>query len=79
VEWYPPTNSFVAAWEQFYDSPECDAASFDDGGWHCEHSWYGYDGLWSKLDAANFMLRVRADIIGAVAPASLGRVKALYR
>jgi hypothetical protein len=80
VDWYLPVNSFVAAWEQFYDPPDCDAISFDDGGWCCERTWRRGEGVWSKMDcSANLMVRVYAELMGGVAPASLGRVKALYR
>ncbi len=79
VEWIPSSYTFVAAWEQFYDLPDCDAASFDTGAWQSEHSWYKYDDDWAKVDGTNLMLRVRADIVGDVAPASLGRIKALYQ
>jgi hypothetical protein len=78
VEWYPPSNTFVAAWEQFYDLPDCDAASFDAGAWQSDHSWARRDENWVRVEGTNLMLRVRADLVGKVAPASLGRVKALY-
>jgi hypothetical protein len=80
VMWMPRSWSFVAAVEQFYDPPDCDPVSFDGGSWQSEHTWHFVDGVWARPEpGANLMLRVQAEIIGAVVPASLGRVKALYR
>jgi len=49
------------------------------------HSWYYRYGAWhpwSQAGFGNYILMIRCtvdDAFGAVAPASLGRVKALYR
>ena len=79
VMWVPRDVRFVAAWEQYYDLPDCDAASFDTGPWRGGHTWHRENGEWKKVEGKNLMLRVIVDAGGAVAPASLGRVKALYR
>jgi hypothetical protein len=59
--------------------PDCDAAAFDAGSWQVEHTWYRGDDDWAKTNDATLMLRVLAELRGDVEPASLGRVKALYR
>jgi hypothetical protein len=80
VDWMGPWNVFLAAVEQYYDPPNCDAVSFDAGSWQSEHTWYAVDGAWMRFDqGTNLMLRVQAELQGGVAPSSLGRVKALYR
>jgi hypothetical protein len=78
------TEEFMMAGEQFYDYPNCDnwCVATGAGSGH-GHSWYYYRG-WGKIPAASggddLMLRVTvSDEIPAVTPASLGRVKALYR
>ena len=75
----PRDTTFIAAWEQFYDLPNCDAASFDTGAWRGDHTWYRQNGDWKRWEGTNLMLRVRVASGGAVTPVSLGRVKALYR
>jgi hypothetical protein len=81
---WPPSDMrrFAAGQEQFFDWPECDPFCFDDGGASGveTHTWFGYDGVWSKAEEPNnLMLRVVAGYYGAVAPTSLGRIKALYQ
>ena len=76
------TSRFAVGQEQFFDWPECDPFCFDDG--ECaggtNHTWFKCDDAWSKFGASNtLMLRVVITPGGAVAPTSLGRVKALYR
>ncbi len=73
---------FAVGQEQFFDWPECDPFCFDDGiGSGDEgHTWFNYDGVWSKLESPNnLMLRVVIGEGGAVSPTSLGRIKGLYR
>jgi hypothetical protein len=79
VEWYPISDVFIAAREQFYDVPDCDAAAFDAASWQVEHTWFRGPDDWVKTNDATLMLRVLAELRGDVEPASLGRVKALYR
>jgi hypothetical protein len=74
---------FLASWDQFYNYPNCDTLCFDTG--PCRsHQWIYYGGTWGPYIGgvnANLMLRVRVDDEHnpAVAPASVGRVKALFR
>jgi hypothetical protein len=81
--WTPGSSPrFVAGQEQFLDGPACNAFCFDDGGTAGDesHTWSGYDGVWSKYEEPNnLMLRVVGGYGGAVAPTSLGRIKALYQ
>jgi hypothetical protein len=88
VGWTCPVTAFAAAQEQFYNWPNCDPWAVDTNPTFLRHSWQYYGGSWSPLSSAsieiapyyNLMLRVVVDneTLG-VAPASLGRVKALYR
>ena len=83
--WTCPTTAFVAAEEQFYNWPNCDPFALDTNTTFLRHSWEYYGGNWGLLSTAgdpyrNLMLRVVVDNETlAVSPASLGRVKALYR
>lgn len=81
---WPPGDKrrFLVGQEQFFNWPECDPFCFDDGEDVADekHTWFGYDGVWSKSEGPNnLMLRVVAGYYGAVAPTSLGRIKALYQ
>jgi hypothetical protein len=81
VYWPLENYRFVAAREQFFNGPDCDAACFDDdsGVTRDKHTWLKCDGEWSKHEGANLMLRVVVGDMGAVSPTSLGKVKGLYR
>jgi hypothetical protein len=76
-------RSFIAAMEQYYDQPNCDAYTVDNNPTFRGHSWRYYGGSWAPLEGTygyrNLMLRVLVDNETVpVAPTSLGRVKALY-
>lgn len=85
VGWVLPAGetAFVLAWEQYYNYPVCDPYSVDNNAVPAGHSWTCYGGSWSRLSHThgynNLMIRalVNNEIIG-VAPASLGRLKAVY-
>ena len=80
VSWNLPSGhrKFVAAMEQFYDVPNCDIMGYDSYQGVPEHSWYKLS-IWYRVRFYNLMIRVFVEEVDAVAPASLGRVKALYR
>lgn len=86
VNWSLPSGSraFVPAVEQFYDYPNCDPHLVDDNATFRQHSWAYYQGNWHPLTNItgyyNLMLRVVVDNEHnpGVAPATVGRVKALY-
>ena len=86
VGWALPSGvrKFVAAVEQFYDYPNCDPHLVDDNATFRKHSWAYYQGNWNPLSNKtgyyNLMLRVIVDDDHnpGVAPATVGRVKALY-
>lgn len=73
---------FLAFWDHVYNYPNGDTLCFDTGPAR-SHLWMYYGGTWGPYTGveANLMLRVRVDDEHnpAVAPASIGRVKALYR
>jgi hypothetical protein len=86
VGWTCPVTAFVAAQEQFYNWPNCDPWAVDSNPTFRRHSWQYYGGSWSTISSPNIapyfnlMLRVVVDNeASAVKPASIGRVKALYR
>ena len=77
-------QSFAVAFSQLYNYPNADSFTLDTGS-NGGHSWYYYAGVWahiSSLGYGNHALMVRCTVDdshgNAVAPASLGRVKALY-
>jgi hypothetical protein len=86
VNWMCPTTSFIVAQEQCYNSPSCDPYALDINSTSLNHSWQYYRGSWSRLSVSplipyrNLMLRVIVETgnFTAVAPMSLGRVRALY-
>ncbi|HUU56599.1 MAG TPA: hypothetical protein VMW93_04590 [bacterium] len=86
VGWTLPAgpDAFLAAVEQYYNWPNCDAFTVDTNTNFLRHSWQYYGGNWSLLSPGvelyrNLMLRVVVDNeTVAVSPSSLGRVKALY-
>lgn len=84
VNWTCPTLTFVAARDQCYNYPDCDPFSVDTNPTYLVHSWmyvYGYWSGYSETSYRNLMVRVRVETgynFPAVAPTSLGRVKALY-
>jgi hypothetical protein len=86
IGWTCPSTAFVVAVEQYYNYPNCDPYALDTNTTFQRHSWQYYQGSWSPLEVASFpewrnlMLRavVNNSTLG-VAPASLGRVKALFR
>jgi hypothetical protein len=92
INWVCPGTSVMAAQEQYYKYPACDAFSLDDSTTFSGHSWDRSQREWRPFSEyenlgpyRNAMIRVgieepamdyyRAE---AVAPSSLGRVKALY-
>jgi hypothetical protein len=87
VNWVLPggVTQFLAAQEQFYNLPDCDAYAIDSNPTFLGHSWEYYAEIWSRYDNPqtapyrNLMIRVIMNDLVDVAPASLGRVKALYR
>ncbi|UCH78546.1 MAG: hypothetical protein JSU81_00950 [Candidatus Coatesbacteria bacterium] len=74
-------RKFLPAWETFYNYPDGDTLCLDTGPARA-HTWAYYGGQWQSFEGpnANLMLRVQVDDEHnpSVAPASLGRVKALY-
>ncbi len=86
VNWRCPVTKFLAAHNQIYNYPQGDPCSLDDNPTFRGHSWYKwrYTEGWELFRFAgthpygNIMVRVVADDAAAVAPTSLGRVKALY-
>jgi len=84
VNWALPAGvtSFVAAMEQYYNHPNCDPYLVDNNLSFTGHSWQYYGGTWELhvgyQGYRNVMLRVVVEEAAAVAPTSLGRVKALY-
>lgn len=75
-------TKFLAFWDQVYNYPNGDTLCFDTGPARGQQ-WVYYQGSWAPYSGvnANFMLRVQVDDEHnpAVAPSSIGRVKALYR
>jgi hypothetical protein len=73
---------FLAFWDQYYNYPDGDTLCFDTGPSRTG-KWLYSGGSWGPYIGvnANLMLRVQVDDEHnpAVAPSSLGRVKALYR
>ncbi len=86
IGWTCPTTAFVAAVEQYYNYPNCDPFALDSNRSFLGHSWEYYQGRWSLYEGSsstapyrNIMVRAVVDNSTlAVAPTSLGRVKALY-
>jgi hypothetical protein len=84
VNWRCPFTKFLAAHDQIYDYPQGDPCTIDNNPTFKGHSWYNWRGGWElyRLPGThpyfNFMIRVLVDDTAAVAPTSLGRVKALY-
>jgi len=79
-------TAFVMAFEQYYDYPNCDpVTTCAHGAGSGDHSWIRYGGAWHhwwETGNGNFALMIRCIVdnsYSGVAPASLGRVKALYR
>jgi hypothetical protein len=74
-------TKFLACWDQVYNYPDGDTLCFDTGPARTG-KWLYHNGSWGPLESpnANLMLRVRVDDEHnpAVAPASIGRVKALF-
>jgi len=85
VAWTLPATQlrFAAGVEQLYNFTNCDGHCVDNNSTFMRHSWLYYGGAWSAYANStgyyNLMIRVRVsnDYV-AVAPTSLGRVKALY-
>jgi len=75
-------TKFLACWDQLYNYPDCDTLCFDTGPSR-RGKWIYSGGLWGPYIGvnANLMLRVQVDDEHnpGVAPASVGRVKALFR
>ena len=86
VAWTLPAaqRRFAAGLEQYYNYPQCEAHTVDNNRTFRQHSWLYYSGSWSpytnSVGYRNLMIRVRvSDAYSGLAPASIGRVKALYR
>jgi hypothetical protein len=87
VNWTLPrgVTAFLAAWEQFYDYPNFDPYGIDDNPTFRRHTWEYWRDQWELFEHGsaypyqNLMLRVVVSDDVAVAPTSLGRVKALYK
>jgi hypothetical protein len=82
-EWSLGENKrFVVAAEQYYNHPNCDPYILDGNRTFQGHSWQCQSEKWEPLVGywgyRNLMLRVVISDLMAVAPTSLGRVKALY-
>jgi hypothetical protein len=84
VHWRCPFTKFLAAHDQIYNYPQCDPCAVDDNYVFRGHSWCYWDRWMSFKEMVglepyhNLMIRVVVDDTTAVAPTSLGRVKALY-
>lgn len=86
VNWKCPFTKFLAAHDQIYSYPRGDPCGLDNNPTCMGHSWYNWlftEGwelyrLPGTYPYWNFMIRVLVDDTTAVAPTSLGRVKALY-
>jgi hypothetical protein len=88
MDWTCPAFKFVAAQEQLFNYPACDAFSLDDATAFTGHTWERFRGSWRPFSEQenlgpyrNAMIRVWAEApksAPAVAPTSIGRVKALY-
>jgi hypothetical protein len=86
VSWVlPGAKRFLAAWEQFYNYPNCDPFNLDNNTTFTGHSWRYVGGAWEPMTSSidpyrNITIRVVVDNEQnpAVMPASVGRVKALY-
>ena len=87
VNWVlPGAKEFLAAQEQFYDfpSPGGDPFLIDDNPTFLGHSWMCDGAGWRPFEHQvttpyrNLMIRVIVEETLAIAPTSLGRVKALY-
>ncbi|NIT36336.1 MAG: hypothetical protein GTN49_07525, partial [candidate division Zixibacteria bacterium] len=82
VNWNCPSLAFVAAQEQFYNSPNCDAFSLDHNATFMEHSWQFFAGQWAPFQSEpnigpyrNVMVRVWVEPgieFPGVAPSSIG-------
>lgn len=77
-----PEPEFVVALEQYYDHPNCDSYGVGHGrGFAEKHTWFKYWNTdWKITPIGIWMFRavVEGPTNIVVAPASLGRVKALY-
>ena len=87
VTWVlPGAKKFMAAWEQFYNYPNADPFLIDGNPTFMGHSWQYLQGSWAPFEQENVlpyrnvMVRMIVDNEQnpAVAPSSIGRVKALY-
>jgi hypothetical protein len=76
----------MGAYEQFYNYPNADPFMIDNNPTFMGHSWQYLSGSWAPFEQSNIapyrnvMLRMIVDNEQnpAVAPSSIGRVKALY-
>lgn len=76
-------NRFATAAQQYYSYPNCDPHGVDNNPTFMGHSWSYTGGRWSPYTTGtpyrNVMMRVVvSNNTSAVAPTSLGRLKALY-
>jgi hypothetical protein len=89
VGWTSPSYLFVVAINQYYDEPNCDPLALDDEVMPSEHNWMCINKSWEPFDPSslnieyeNIMIRVEVQGSGtehSITPASLGRIKTLYR
>jgi hypothetical protein len=89
VNWMCPDYRFVVAVNQYYDEPDCDPLALDDNPKPSGHSWMYVNNAWSKfdpsslnIDYANLKIRAVVQDSGvehSMTPASIGRIKTLYR
>ncbi len=83
--WLSSTSTFVIAYSQLYNYPNCDPVyPLDTNAAGGAHSWYYYGGVWSRISAVGYgnralMHRCTMSQQNAVAPSSFGRVKAMFR
>jgi len=76
------TTAFLAAAEQYYNYPNCDGFLMDNNPTFQGHTWVKMPGYpWNRrwANPRNYMMRAIVAVgYSGVAPASLGRVRALY-
>lgn len=93
VGWTSPSSLFVIGVNQYYDEPDCDPLALDDNITPSGHNWMYVNNAWAPFDPSslnieyeNIMIRVEVQGSGtgstteqAIAPASLGKIKTLFR
>jgi hypothetical protein len=79
-------TAFLAGMEQYYNHPACDNWCIDSNATFLNHTWtssnngasWAYYGGYPGYPYKNLMLRAVVATADAVAPSSVGRIKALY-